>query len=347
MTATNETVYMSTMLAGLENIIVDEIRSKISDVQIVEKQRGKVFFRSRQPLQNIMSLRSIDNLFIFISKFSVGPHKIHLKELEEKMRVIDVSKAVDLSKVSNRNVSFTINSSRSGKQTFSRFDLSEAASRGLLRQFPEWKIGTPEDHLLEFRLDLIDEQAIFCYRLTNSTFRFRGKQRLFSKAALRPSIAHALIWHSQPQKDECFLDPFCGSGTILAERAFYPFGQLLGGDISEEVAEIAKNNVPNLDNLVISQWDARELPLDAGSVDVVVSNLPFGEQILNPNEIYDLYLKFMKQLKRILKPGGHAILMTDKVHELQRVADKFNLEYYIDFELSLKGLHPRVFKINL
>jgi 23S rRNA G2445 N2-methylase RlmL len=86
-----ETVYMSTMLAGLENIIVDEIRSKIRDAQIVEIRRGKVFFRSKQPLQNVMSLRSIDNLFIFVSKFSVGPHKVHLKELQQKMKGIDIS----------------------------------------------------------------------------------------------------------------------------------------------------------------------------------------------------------------------------------------------------------------
>ena len=346
MTAINETVYMSTMLAGLENIIVDEIRSKILDAQIVEIRRGKVFFRSKQPLQNVMSLRSIDNLFIFVSKFSVGPHKVHLKELQQRMKGIDISKVIDLSKLSNRKVSFLINSSRSGRQTYSRFDLSDAASQGLMQQFPKWKIGTPEDHLLEFRLDVTDEEAIFCYRLTDSTFRFRGKQRMFAQAALRPTVAHALVWLSQPAKDECFVDPFCGSGTIVAERAYYPFGKLLGGDISEDVTEVAMMNTAKIDNVVIRQWDARELPLGEGTVDKVVSNLPFGEQILNQDEIYDLYLKFIKQLKRVMKPNGQAILMTDKADELLRVTDKFNLECYIQAELSLKGLHPKVFKIN-
>ena len=105
-------------------------------------------------------------------------------------------------------------------------------------------------------------------------------------------------------------------------------------------------NTAKIDNVVIRQWDARELPLGEGTVDKVVSNLPFGEQILHQDEIYDLYLKFIKQLKRVMKPNGQAILMTDKADELLRVTDKFNLECYIQAELSLKGLHPKVFKIN-
>jgi len=47
MKAQSETVYMATMLAGVEPIVVDEIRTKIGDAQIVEIRRGKVFFRSK------------------------------------------------------------------------------------------------------------------------------------------------------------------------------------------------------------------------------------------------------------------------------------------------------------
>jgi len=346
MKAQSETVYMATMLAGVEPIVVDEIRSKIGDAQIVEIRRGKVFFSSKHSVSQVKSLRTVDNLYIYIGRFPVGPHKIHLKDLEENMRRMDISKAIDLDKYRHRNVTFAVNASLSGKQTYSRFDLSEAANRGLQKQFPTWTVGTPDHRELEFRLDVTDDQAVFCYRLTDSAFRFRGGQRMFSPAALRPTVAHALVWHSRPDHDEFFLDPFCGSGTIIAERAYYPFGKLYGGDISEDAVEVAKQNVANIDGAVISRWDARHLPLDQGTVDKVVSNLPFGEQILDPSEIYDLYLKFVKELKRVMKPNGSAFLMTDKVKELLRVTDKFGLECYVELELSLKGLHPKVFKVN-
>lgn len=338
--------YMCTMLAGLESIAADEIKHKIKDARIFETLRGKLFFSSEQPLETLMSLRSVDNLYVFIRKFSIGPHKIHLHDLEKEMEAVDLTEAVSSELLESEGVTFAVNSSRSGHQTYSRFDMSDAAGRGLLKQLPQWKIGTAEEHQLEFRLDLSGEQALFSYRLTPSAFRFRGNQRLFSQAALRPSVAHALVWHSRPKPDEIFVDPFCGSGTIIAERAAYPFGHIIGGDISAEAAEVARGNAPKLDRLIVRQWDARELPLDASSVDVVVSNLPFGEQILQADEIYDLYLKLMKQFKRVMKPGSHAVLMTDKVRELQRAADKFGIEHFIEFEVSLKGLHPSIFTFH-
>src|SRR5690606_24065502 len=114
--------------------------------------------------------------------FPIGPHKIHLHDLEKQMETLDLSKAVP-EPLTGRPVTFTVNSSRAGKHTYSRFDLSDAAARGLLKQRPDWALGTPEDHMLEFRLDVQHEQAIFSCRLTSAEFRFRG-ERLFSRAAL-------------------------------------------------------------------------------------------------------------------------------------------------------------------
>jgi 23S rRNA G2445 N2-methylase RlmL len=342
--AANEPVYMATMLIGLEPVAADEIQSKIRDAQIKETGRGKVFFASKQPVETLTTLRSIDNLYIWIASFAIGPHKIHLHDLEKQMETIDLSKAVP-EPLTGRPVTFTVNSSRAGKHTYSRFDLSDAAARGLLKQRPDWALGTPEDHMLEFRLDVQHEQAIFSCRLTSAEFRFRG-ERLFSRAALRPTIAHALVWLSNPQAGDWFLDPFCGSGTIVAERAFYPYAQIYGSDVSAEAVEAAKQNMPDLPGISIHQWDARELPLDAGSIDTVVSNLPFGEQILTPEEIDDLYLRWIRQLKRIVKPNGTAIVLTTKVEELQKAADRFSLDCYELMGLSLKGLHPSICKLQ-
>ena len=61
----------------------------------------------------------------------------------------------------------------------------------------------------------------------------------------------------------------------LGRTGLLPYGKLWGGDISEDAAEVAKMNTAQIDNLVIRQWDARELPLEGGTVDKVVSNLPF------------------------------------------------------------------------
>jgi tRNA (guanine6-N2)-methyltransferase len=337
--------YMATMLAGLEDIVADEIGAKIEDSHIQQTQRGKIFFTSARPLPELTRLRAIDNLYIYISSFTMGPHRVHLMDLEKEMSRIDLSGAVEGKLLSRQGVTFVVNSSRAGKHTYSRFEMSDAAARGLLRQLPGWRQGTAGEHQLEFRLDLSGEQAIFSLRLTDASFRYRSHERLFSQASLRPSVAHALVWLSKPQDDDYFVDPFCGSGTILAERASYPFRVLTGGDVSAEAAAVARRNIGNA-KVAVHEWDARELPLDASSVDTVVSNLPFGEQILLPEEIAELYLRFAKQLSRILIPDGRAILLTNKEEELAAACDRLNLPCYKLYEISLKGLHPSIFEIR-
>lgn len=346
MNTNNTPQYMATVLPGLEDISGGEITEKITDAKLTNKERGKIFFTSDLPLKELLNIRTIDNLYLFITGFTLGPHKTHLKDLEHFINGLDLPAFLDKRIWQQKEVTFVVNSSRSGKHTYSRFDLSAAAVRGILKQALPWRMGTPDHHKLEFRLDLSGEQGLFSLRLTSQTFRFRGSHRKFSKASLRPTVAHSLIWISKPQKDECFMDPFCGSGTILAERVFYPSQTVIGGDISEKTVSLAKQNIPSGQRCEIRRWDATSLPVDKSSVNTVVTNLPFGKQILNPDEIALLYLKFLMELRRVLVSDGRAYLLTDKIENLNRAVDKTGFRNKLLFQLSLKGLHPWVVQLS-
>ncbi|WP_124727023.1 methyltransferase domain-containing protein [Staphylospora marina] len=339
-----EITYMGTVLPGFEGIARDEIVTKLR-AMIVDTYRGKVLFKTDASPDSLFILRSVDNLYLFIKRFSMGPHKVHLNDLERTVARLDLT-AVEKRVAPAKHVTFVVNASRSGKHTYSRFDLSEAATRGILKQRLHWVPGTAERHLLEFRLDVMDQTGLFSLRLTPPEFRWRGRNRGFSRAALRPTVAHALVWLSRPQESQTFLDPFCGSGTILAERLHYPARRMWGGDLSEEALDAARNNLHSQPHLSLHRWDARNLPLDAASVDRVVTNLPFGRQILHDGEIRPLYLGFMKELKRILSPDGQAILMTDRTDDLEAAASKLSLSCETISQVSLKGLHPKVFRIR-
>jgi 23S rRNA G2445 N2-methylase RlmL len=52
-------------------------------------------------------------------------------------------------------------------------------------------------------------------------------------------------------------------------------------------------------------------------LNVVVSNLPFGEQIGSHQENLELYERFFFQLTRVLERGGRAVLLTGE-RELMR-----------------------------
>jgi 23S rRNA G2445 N2-methylase RlmL len=346
--ATYAPVYLTTVLVGLERVAASEITAKIADAAIRETLRGKVLFTSSRPREQLLTLRSVDNLYLLIARFTVGPHRIHLRELEAAVAGLDLDAAATaaLGVPPRKRVSFVVNASRAGRQTYSRFELAAAAVRGILARYPEWQPGTAVAHELEFRLDLIDEQGLLSVRLTPASFRFRGTQRLFLQAALRPPVAHALVWLSQPSQTDCFVDPFCGSGTILAERISYPARLVLGGDRSTEAVAVARQNVPPTQGLTIAVWDARYLPLDARSVDKVVTNTPFGHRVLQQAEIAGLYQAFARELHRILAPHGHALLLTDQVDALLQAAEGAGLHSENVLALSLKGLHPHVVRLT-
>jgi ubiquinone/menaquinone biosynthesis C-methylase UbiE len=98
--------------------------------------------------------------------------------------------------------------------------------------------------------------------------------------------------------EKVVLDIACGSGygsQLLAKSA----QKVYGVDISEESIEYAKRRYP-ADNLEYRVGDAVMIPLDDASVDVVVCYETIGH-------IQD-YRKFLKEIKRVLRPEGQLIL---------------------------------------
>ncbi|MBB3128965.1 23S rRNA G2445 N2-methylase RlmL [Paenibacillus rhizosphaerae] len=337
--------YFVTVLPGLEEILADEMRVKISGVCIRDKARGKVYFDSDLPVEHFLALRTADNLYRFIHRFPVGPHKLHLHDIEKEISRLDLSMILPASSGTGM-LSFKVNASRSGNHTYSRFEAAEAAEWGIMRRNRHFRQDHSGGHQLEFRLDLVQEEAVFAVRMTDAAFRYRGKTREFTPAALRPTVAHALVWVARPEIDDIFVDPCCGSGTVLSERCAYPHALIHGGDLSAEAVAAARANVGHISSVHVKPWDAQRLPLDSGYAGKVVTNLPFGKQISSIACLPALYEGVLSEMKRVLKPGGRMVCLTDAEAPLQAAAEKAHLRLTNVADLRLKGLHPSIYLLE-
>jgi tRNA (guanine6-N2)-methyltransferase len=341
---TNPSAYLATVLPGLEEVAADELRAKVADASAEDTSRGKVLFRTSAGTERLLALRTIDNLYLFLGRFTQGPHRTHLADLRQAAGRIDtLAHAREVGLDVGKRASIFVNASRSGKQTYSRFEAAQSALEGLLEHNRGWHAGTATAHDLEFRLDVVGEEALLALRLSPPSFRFRGEERAFARAALRPTVAHALVWLSRPGPEDVFVDPFCGSGTIVAERGAYPCRRLFAGDLDAEAVHAARSNLPGQ---TVMRWDARRLPLAARSVDRLVSNLPFGHQVGSESEVGGLYQAFFAEAARVLTDDGTTVVLTDQADALTRAVEAAGLAHERAASVSLKGLHPDVWRVR-
>jgi 23S rRNA G2445 N2-methylase RlmL len=200
---------------------------------------------------------------------------------------------------------------KAGSQAFRRVDVQHAVEHAILSRYPRWRV-VEDDARLELWVHLVERTFLAGFRLSDITMRQRTYRRESIPAALKPTVAHAMVMLSVPRDGDVFLDPMCGSGTILIERAEASrYRLLLGGDSDPAAVAATRANVgPRYKPIQIRQWDARNLPLDDHSVTAVVTNLPFGKQIGTPAEIRTLYPALLKEWTRVLAPGGRMVLLT-------------------------------------
>lgn len=105
--------------------------------------------------------------------------------------------------------------------------------------------------------------------------------------------------------DKVVLDVACGSGygsKLLAERA----RSVIGVDLAPDAVEYAREHY-GAPNVEYRCGDALGMPVDDGSVDVVVSFETF-EHVPDQE-------RFLAEVKRVLTPGGVCLLSTPNVDE--------------------------------
>lgn len=132
-------------------------------------------------------------------------------------------------------------------------------------------------------------------------------------ASINPATAAGLLMLAKAHLSSKanIIDPFCGSGTLLVERArLMPCQSLTGVDLSVRAIAAARENLAAAELTArIVRGDARNFSLK-NPADELMANLPFGNRVGNHTENEQLYRAFIGNLPNLLKPGGLLLLYT-------------------------------------
>jgi tRNA (guanine10-N2)-dimethyltransferase len=191
------------------------------------------------------------------------------------------------------------------------------------------------------RIEIIAGRKIYCCLLLHES----DKKYLLRKTHLRPmphptslhpKLAKALVNLSGAVNGEV-VDPFCGSGGILMEAGLMGL-KAVGYDIDKIMLKMADKNLAyfKVKGYKLVEGDGTKIP----KADYVVTDLPYGRSSKLSEKIDTLYLKFLKNLKKVLQKRA-VVVFPDNVN-YRKLAKGANLKiekefsYYIHKSLTKK-----------
>ena len=339
-------IYIAHTQPGFEGVAAEEIASRFAALarrsgdsptihelgrRTVPERAGMTIFSAPRP-DPLSSARTIEDLFALagyrdglgsapatLEKVRTTAHEAPYVEqaLEERVRMTPGSRA-------GRKLGFRVIARIAGEHEFRRLDFQRAVERGIAeRGDHSWRIAG-DDADVEFWATLLGGEMFLAVRLVDERMRHREYKVAHRPGSLRASVAAALGWLSQPGADDRMVDPMCGAGTILIERAHLGrYAMLAGFDRDPGAIAAAHENIgPRYRPIGLAQGDALRLPLGKGAATHIVTNLPWGTKYGSHGENRRLYPRLVEEFARVVRPGGRLVMLTAERMLMREVTNR-------------------------
>ncbi|WP_245521865.1 THUMP domain-containing protein [Staphylothermus hellenicus] len=338
-----------TVNPGIEDIASEEIRAELGGVTSFEKMSGHVYHVvDNVSFEAIYRLRSINRAFILLFKSRVGPRTNDLVKLREEL----VSSLETIHYYITPHTSFAVDTERLGSHEYTSMDISRIVGEIIIRKVeektgvkPVVNLRTP--HII-IHVFVRDENFFLGVSLTGSRSLHRRGYRIYDHpAALKPTLAYAMLTLSGTRDKQVIVDPMCGGGTIPIEAGLLHEEALIYGyDRNPKHVRGAKLNAYAsgvYGKVVFGVWDARRLHVIFDEqVDHIVSNPPYGIRYGDPVVIRKLYRDFLGSAYKSLKPGGRLTIITTEYNYVLKKAGDIGFRVIHKRTVQHGGLYPKI-----
>lgn len=199
-------------LLGVEGLVANELRAM--EAQNVEPQNGRVLFDGTMDMlarANLCS-RYSERILIQLGTFSA-------RTFEELFQGV---KALPWERWIGKQDAFPVKGSSLNSKLTSVPDCQSIVKKAVVERLKQtyhlnWFEETGPLHQIQFLL--MKDQASLLLDTSGAGLHKRGYRANSTEAPIKETLAAAMCNLSRVRSDANFIDPFCGSGTILVEAA--------------------------------------------------------------------------------------------------------------------------------
>ncbi len=326
---------------GLEDVSAAEMAA-LPGVTITEMAYRRVAAACAGPLETLLDLRTVDDVFLDVATWHGLTHTRSalavFGELSKQLALYEARAIIAGLRPVGSPPLFAVTANFVGRRNYSSDEIKAAAAAAIAHHH-QWTYTDDNAAAdLSLRIFIEHETAYLGVRLADIPLHRRTYKLAHRPGSLKPPVAAAMLALAGLEPGQRLLDPFCGTGTIAIE------GALLGATATgldrdtAAVADAQRNAAAAGVHVDLRAGDARSLPLPDGSVDRVVSNLPWGRQIAVDEALETLYRQSFAAMRRVLAPGGRIALLTSNPELLPHD----DLTLITQREISLFGQMPAI-----
>lgn len=331
--------YEATVATGLEKVAAEECQEKLNC--ITSTDRGKVIFGTPDDPLKVISLRTVDNIYIVLLRET--PDEMPLdddEDLRSKLsllldqvdwqtglavwqRIFNYEKAtIDQILTPGEDhidvkPKFRVTCYRAGEgHNFGSPDAARIFG-GLINDKFKWPVSMKQFDL-QIMLFIKDKRWYVCICLTKDSLHFRNLVSL-GVTTLKATVCHSMLRIAQVTNGDLICDPCAGTGSIMVESAISIGVNCfnLAADQHPEAVKHLTKNIPwanshkvhgPLDGL---ECDSTKFPLRNESIDAFITDLPFGKRMGTKTMNKELYPLLLSEMARCcVLNTGRAVLLT-------------------------------------
>ena len=227
--------------------------------------------------------------------------------------------------------------------------------KNLSRKLDELSSGdlrnSPSSYEVEIRIVEINNLCsvfVKLYSFADNRFNYRKNDLATSINPVTAAIVLKSIekWLTP---NSTVIDPFCGAGTMLIERAkIKQFNDLTGIDIFREAitASTINSKLANIPIELIADDILEYMPYDL--YDELITNMPFDNKSATHNKYSDLYNEFVNKIPTLVKSNGMAFVYTIEKQLFREVLmNNDELELIQEIKIESGRLTPHVFVLRV